>query len=92
MTIDADAFFYAQGLLATDLLEVSHDPADLDRPGFWAVVGTFEGAWTLARFGRIRQGQPQRLKAIGSRFRMTNGAHRLNDLIINWPSNSSGKK
>lgn len=52
-----DPFFYAQGLLATDLLEVSHDPTDLDRPGFWAVVGTFEGAWTLARFGRVRQGQ-----------------------------------
>ena len=51
-----DAFFYAQGRLATDLLEVSHDLTDLDRPGFWAVVGTFEGAWTLARFGTIRQG------------------------------------
>jgi len=57
MTIDGDAFFYAQGLLATDLIEVSHDPSDLDRPGFWAVVGTFEGAWTLARFGHIRQSQ-----------------------------------
>jgi para-aminobenzoate synthetase component 1 len=52
--IDGEAFFYAQGVLATDLLEVSHDPKDLDRPGFWAVVGTFEGAWTLARFGRVR--------------------------------------
>lgn len=56
MTKNEDTFFYAQGLLATDLLEVSHDLTDLDRPGFWAVVGTFEGAWTLARFGRVRQG------------------------------------
>ena len=47
MTMDEDPFFYAQGLLATDLLEVSHDPRDLDRPGFWAVVGTFEDPWTL---------------------------------------------
>ena len=54
--MNEDAFFYAQGVLATDLLEVSHDPADLDRPGFWAVVGTFEGTWTLARFGSVRQG------------------------------------
>jgi para-aminobenzoate synthetase component 1 len=51
--IDGDPFFYAQGLLATDLLEVSHNPTDLDRPGFWAVVGTFEEQWTLARFGSV---------------------------------------
>lgn len=55
--MNGEAFFYAQGLLATDLLEISHDPRDLDRPGFWAVVGTFEGQWTLARFGRIDQRQ-----------------------------------
>lgn len=55
--INDDAFFYAHGLLATELLEVSHDPKDLDRPGFWAVVGTFEGQWTLARFGRVQNAQ-----------------------------------
>lgn len=48
-----DPFFWARGILASDLLEVSHDPRDLERPGFWAVVGTFEGEWTLARFGRV---------------------------------------
>lgn len=50
---DDESFFYAQGLLATDLLEVSHDPKDLTKSGFWAVVGTFEGEWTLARFGSV---------------------------------------
>lgn len=52
--VNDDPFFYAQGILASDLLELSHDPADLDRPGFWVVVGTFEGQWTLARFGRVQ--------------------------------------
>lgn len=52
-----EAFFYAQGLLATELLEISHDPSDLDRPGFWAVVGTFEEEWTLARFGRVQNAE-----------------------------------
>lgn len=50
-----ESFFYAQGLLATELLEVSHDPNDLAKAGFWAVIGTFEGEWTLARFGRVAQ-------------------------------------
>jgi para-aminobenzoate synthetase component 1 len=49
-----EAIFHARGILASDLLEVSHDPGDLDRPGFWAIVGTFEGEWTLGRFGHVR--------------------------------------
>ncbi|HUW78633.1 MAG TPA: chorismate-binding protein [Candidatus Nanopelagicaceae bacterium] len=49
----AVSFFHAEGVLATDLLEVSHDLRDLERPGFWAVVGTFEETWTLARFRRV---------------------------------------
>src|SRR5580704_13936827 len=44
----------AVGLLATGLAEVSHDPAALDRPGWWAVVGEFEGRWTCARFTELR--------------------------------------
>jgi hypothetical protein len=28
--------FHAQDIIASDLLEVSHDPGDMDRPGFWA--------------------------------------------------------
>ena len=41
-----------------DLLEVAHDVAALDRPGPWVVVGTFEGAWTCARFGRVTSAGP----------------------------------
>lgn len=52
-------YAYFSGLLATGLREVAHDPAVLDeRPGWWAVVGTFEGAWTFARFGRVRRADP----------------------------------
>jgi para-aminobenzoate synthetase component 1 len=45
----------ADGLLATGLAEVAHDPAALDRPGWWAVVGGFEGEWTCARFTELRR-------------------------------------
>ncbi|WP_216853458.1 chorismate-binding protein [Phytoactinopolyspora halotolerans] len=38
------------GYLATGLAELAHDPAVLDRSGRWAVVVTFEGAVTCARF------------------------------------------
>jgi para-aminobenzoate synthetase component I len=42
------------GLVATDLLDVTSDPAALDSSGFWAVVATFEGRLVCARFGRLR--------------------------------------
>jgi para-aminobenzoate synthetase component I len=42
------------GRLATGLVEVSDDPAALERPGWWAVVLTFEGALTAARFDHVR--------------------------------------
>jgi para-aminobenzoate synthetase component 1 len=41
------------GRLATDLIEISHEPADLAKSGFWAVSTTFEGSFTAARFGRV---------------------------------------
>ena len=43
---------------ASDLIEVSRDPADLDRGGRWAVTVTFEGSATLARFGSWQQRPP----------------------------------
>lgn len=46
---------WVDGFLATDLIELSNDLDDLDRPGWWAVVGEFEGSWQLARFGRVEQ-------------------------------------
>ncbi|MEU7136440.1 chorismate-binding protein [Streptomyces sp. NPDC046261] len=42
------------GLLATDLRDVTSDPAALDSTGWWAVVADFEGRLTCARFGDVR--------------------------------------
>lgn len=44
-------------VVASDLQEVSHDPAVLDRGGWWAVVHTYEGHLTAARFGRVERSQ-----------------------------------
>ena len=46
------------GRLATGLAEVSDDLAALDRPGFWVVVVTFEGAVACARFTDVRPAPP----------------------------------
>ena len=42
------------GRLATGLQQVTDDPADLDRGGWWAVVQTFEGEFRAARFASVR--------------------------------------
>ncbi|MEV7413629.1 chorismate-binding protein [Streptomyces sp. NPDC089919] len=42
------------GLLATDLRDVTGDPAALDSAGFWAVSADFEGRLVCARFGDVR--------------------------------------
>ncbi|MEU7009335.1 chorismate-binding protein [Streptomyces sp. NPDC046332] len=44
------------GLVATDLRDVTSDPAALDSAGFWAVSADFEGRLTCARFGDVRVG------------------------------------
>jgi para-aminobenzoate synthetase component 1 len=41
--------------LASELVEVSSDLESLRRPGFWAVLGSFEGKWRLARFAKVEQ-------------------------------------
>ena len=41
------------GRLATDLVDVSHDPSCLDDGGFWAVSTTFENEFTAARFATV---------------------------------------
>ncbi|MFE3020335.1 chorismate-binding protein [Streptomyces sp. NPDC059256] len=41
-------------LIATDLRDVTSDPAALDSAGFWAVAADFEGGLTCARFGDVR--------------------------------------
>jgi len=45
---------YLGGRLATVLRDVTSDPAALDSRGFWAVVVTYEGEITCARFGDVR--------------------------------------
>lgn len=47
-----------RGVTARGLVEVSHDLADLDRGGRWAVAITFEGDVTLARFSHWAPGTP----------------------------------
>ncbi|MDX6224893.1 MAG: para-aminobenzoate synthetase component [Frankiales bacterium] len=42
------------GRLATGLADVTDDPSCLDSSGFWAVVTTFEGGRTFARFTDVR--------------------------------------
>ncbi|MET9291941.1 chorismate-binding protein [Streptomyces sp. NPDC003077] len=48
------------GLLATDLRDVTSDPAALDSSGWWAVVADFEGGLRCARFGDVRPAPPPR--------------------------------
>ncbi|WP_242613946.1 chorismate-binding protein [Actinomadura roseirufa] len=48
------SFAYAGGLLATGLVDVTTDPAALDSRGWWAVVVTYEGEITCARFADVR--------------------------------------
>ena len=45
--------FWMAGRLATNCVEISTDPSSLDRPGFWAVVNTFEGQFVCARFESV---------------------------------------
>jgi len=48
-----DASFWMGNRLATNCVEISSDPASLNKPGFWAVVNTFEGKWICARFENV---------------------------------------
>jgi len=52
--VTVQAFAYVGGRLASGLVEVRHDVAALDEPGFWVVVGSFEGEFTCARFAEVR--------------------------------------
>ncbi|MCC5579053.1 MULTISPECIES: chorismate-binding protein [Microtetraspora] len=49
-----DAFAHVGGRLATGLRDVTTDLAALDGTGWWAVVVTYEGKVTCARFGDVR--------------------------------------
>ena len=41
--------------LASELVETSNDLNSLRKPGFWVVLGSFEGKWRLARFAKVEQ-------------------------------------
>ncbi|RFU41895.1 anthranilate synthase component I family protein [Actinomadura logoneensis] len=47
-------FAHVGGMLATGLAEVTSDPAALDSRGWWAVVVSYEGKITCARFEDVR--------------------------------------
>lgn len=47
---------WVDGLLFSELMEISDDPAVLDDGQMWVVVGSYEGQWTFARFGTITPG------------------------------------
>ena len=47
------SLFWMGGRLATDLVEVSHDPVCLEDGGFWAVSTTFENEFTAAKFATV---------------------------------------
>jgi para-aminobenzoate synthetase component 1 len=53
--VDPEAFAWLGGRLATHLVDLTDDPAALEGTGFWAVVATFEGRLTCARFVDVRQ-------------------------------------
>ncbi len=48
-------YAHVGGFLATDLVDVTSDTAALDSSGFWAVVITYEGKVTCARFATVRE-------------------------------------
>ncbi len=62
-----EPLFWGGGLLARDLRDVTDDPAALDSGGFWAVLATFEGALTCARFADVRPGTPPMATWVGPR-------------------------
>ena len=53
-----DPFFWMDGILATDLVEVTEDVSRVQDGGFWAVAITFEGLRTFARFANVQRNQP----------------------------------
>ncbi len=57
--MDSAAAAWFGGSIATELLDVTSDVSALDRTGRWAVVVTFEGAVTCARFANWRPGSPR---------------------------------
>ena len=49
--------------LASELVETSNDLKSLRKPGFWVVLGSFEGKFRLARFAKVEQRNLPRAKS-----------------------------
>ncbi|MEN9736523.1 MAG: hypothetical protein RL129_1234 [Actinomycetota bacterium] len=47
-----EPFFWMGGRLATDLIQITNDPNEID-DGFWAITTTFDGQFTGAKFGNV---------------------------------------
>ena len=54
---ETTSFFWMNGLLATDLIEVSSDIKRVDQGGFWTVSISFEGVPVLANFAKVEHGK-----------------------------------
>ncbi|HKE52741.1 MAG TPA: chorismate-binding protein [Actinomycetes bacterium] len=63
---DLPALAYVNGRLATDLLDVTSDPAALESSGFWVLVKTYEGELVAARFGTVRELPAMGIRAVRS--------------------------
>lgn len=46
-------YFWMEGQLASDLIAITNNPADID-DGFWAISTSFDGAFTGAKFGTVK--------------------------------------
>ncbi|MBC6462791.1 chorismate-binding protein [Actinomadura sp. HBU206391] len=84
-----DAFAHVGGVLATGLADVTGDLAVLDSGGWWAVVITYEGKVTCARFDTVRPAPLPRAPWTGPTDWTTsmdeaayvNGVHTIRDAI-----------
>ena len=55
--------FYRGGIWARDLVEISADPDSLNDGNFWAVIISYEGEKTFARFSDVRIEQEEAFRA-----------------------------
>ena len=51
---ESEPSFWMGGRLATELIEITHDPAKID-DGFWAITTTFDGKFTGAKFNKVEK-------------------------------------
>ena len=55
---ESTPFFWMNGILATELVEVTSDINRVEAEGFWAVSISFEGDPIFARFANVQRDQP----------------------------------